>query len=320
MNKKILSTAICLAMLTSGMVASTYAADISIDLGALFEDETTTPDDNGGNNTEDEDKKDETGDSENKSDSTDDKESTDESDKNQSTSKPTTSTKPTGSSNGSSKNDDDKKDDENNEDNNDEAKDEEADNEAEEAWVNPYSDVKESEWYFEYVKFASQNGLFNGVTENEFAPEEKLTRAMLVTILYRIEGSQDVEGESTFEDVKSGDWFCNAVIWATQNNIVNGMSETEFAPNSPVTREQFATIMYRYASNFKGYDVSVGEDTNILSYDDFSAVSEYAIEALQYTVGSGLITGKTDSTLNPKDEATRAEAATIITRFIKGNE
>lgn len=315
MNKKILSTAICLALLTSGIGANAYAADISIDLGSLFEDETTQPDNNNGSENTDDDKNEENNEDDNEDESND-------GDKDQNSSKPSASTKPAG--NGSSKNDSSDKNDENKEESNENAKDNanvtEDKNDVETVWENPYTDVKESDWYFEYVKFVSENGLFNGITENEFAPETKLTRAMLVTILYRIEGAQEVTGESTFEDVKSNDWFYNSVIWATQNNIVNGMSEKEFAPNIPVTREQFATIMFRYATNYKGYDVSVGEDTNILSYDDFSSVSEYAIEALQYTVGSGLITGKTESTLNPKDEATRAEAATIITRFIKGNE
>ena len=114
-------------------------------------------------------------------------------------------------------------------------------------------------------------------------------------------------------------YYANAVVWAKQNGIVNGVSKTEFAPNDNITREQIAAIMHRYA-DFKGHDVSVGENTNILSYDDVHHVSEYAIGAMQYAVGSGLIKGKTEATLNPLDNATRAEIAAILHRFIEANK
>ena len=104
-----------------------------------------------------------------------------------------------------------------------------------------------------------------------------------------------------------------------QHAIVNGVTETEFAPNDNITREQIAAIMHRYAQ-YKGYDVSVGENTNILSYDDFNSISEYAIAAMQYACGRGLIKGKSESTLNPKDNATRAEIAAILHRFIEANK
>ena len=142
---------------------------------------------------------------------------------------------------------------------------------------------------------------------------------MLVTVLYRNEGEPAVNKSIPFADIDMGAWYANAVVWAQQNGIVNGVSETEFAPNDNITREQIATIMFRYAQ-YKGYDVSVGENTNILSYDDFDSISEYAIAAMQYACGSGLMKGKTASTLNPKDNATRAEIAAILHRFIESNK
>ena len=185
-------------------------------------------------------------------------------------------------------------------------------------WENPYSDVKDNDWFFDTVKFASENGIMNGVDNDKFAPGETLTRAMLVTILYRVDGSPEIEGTSKFEDVKGDEWYGNAVIWANQNGIVNGISDTQFAPSHPIKREQAAAIIYRYAKA-KEFDVSVGENTNILSYDDAFDIPEYAVEAFQYVVGAGIITGRTESTLAGAASLTRAEAATIISRFINYN-
>ena len=186
-------------------------------------------------------------------------------------------------------------------------------------WINPFEDVKESDWFFEDVKYANVNELMNGISETEFAPNDKLTRAMLVTVLYRLEGEPATNRSIPFADVDMGAYYANAVIWAKQNGIVNGVSETEFAPNDNITREQIAAIMHRYAQ-YKGIDVSIGENTNILSYDDFDSISEYAIASMQYACGSGLIKGKTTSTLNPLDNATRAEIAAILHRFIEANK
>ena len=114
-------------------------------------------------------------------------------------------------------------------------------------------------------------------------------------------------------------YYANAVNWAQQNGIVNGVTENAFAPDDNITREQIAAIMFRYAK-YKGYDVSVGESTNILSYTDAESISEYAIASMQYAVGSGLMKGKSDSTINPKDVATRAEIAAILQRFLEANK
>ena len=159
----------------------------------------------------------------------------------------------------------------------------------------------------------------NGVSEKRFAPNGNVTRAMLVTVLYRNEGEPATNRSIPFADVDMGDYFADAVVWAKQNGIVNGVTEEKFAPDDNITREQIAAIIHRYAKT-KGYDVSVGENTNILSYDDFNQISEYAIEDFQYAVGSGLIKGKTESTLNPEDFATRAEFAAILNRFVEANK
>lgn len=186
-------------------------------------------------------------------------------------------------------------------------------------WENPFGDVSENNWFFENVRYVVQNKLFSGTSANKFEPNMPITRGMLVTVLYRAEGEPAVNKSIPFADVKASDYFANAVIWAEDNNIVTGISETEFAPNRNVTREQFAAIMYRYAK-YKGYDVPTGENTNILSYTDAKSISEYATTAMQYAIGTGLITGKTQNTINPKDYATRAESAAILQRFYDGNK
>ena len=181
-------------------------------------------------------------------------------------------------------------------------------------WTNPYKDVKENDWYFESVKLVTEKGLFNGVAIDEFGPEITMTRGMLVTVLYRLEGEPATNRSIPFADVDMSMYYANAISWAKQNNIVNGIDENNFAPNAEITREQLVTILYRYAKA-KGMDVSVGEDTNILSYDDVSEVSEYAIEAFQWACGAGIIQGRTESTLVPGGNAKRCEVATMILRF-----
>ncbi|MBQ2840996.1 MAG: InlB B-repeat-containing protein, partial [Oscillospiraceae bacterium] len=182
-----------------------------------------------------------------------------------------------------------------------------------------FDDLDVNAWYHEDIDYALDNGIFKGVTEKEFAPNNNLTRAMMVTVLYRAEGEPAVNSSIPFADVDKGAYYANAVIWGQQNGIIKGYSETEFGPDDKITREQIAAIMHRYAQ-YKGYDVSIGENTNILSYDDFDSISEYAIASMQYACGSGLMKGKTASTLNPKDNATRAEIAAILHRFIEANK
>lgn len=190
--------------------------------------------------------------------------------------------------------------------------------EARKVW---FEDVSENDWFYEDVKYVFEKGLMNGLSEETFAPQDNLTRAMLVTILYRNEGEPALVGDDahivpSFADIDMGAYYTSAVIWAQQNGIVNGVNDTEFAPDALITREQLATIMHRYAQ-YKKYDVAVGENTNILSYEDYESISEYAISAIQYACGSGLINGKSESTINPLDNASRAEVAAIIHRFVE---
>ena len=186
--------------------------------------------------------------------------------------------------------------------------------EPEDGWKNPFIDVSEKDWFYEAVKFANENNLFNGVSSNEFGTQTNMTRGMIVTVLYRY-AKAEVSKEATFDDVEKGSYYSNAIAWAAENGIVNGVGNNNFAPDKSVTREDFVVILYRYAVK-NGIDVSVGEDTNILSYEDFSEISEYAIPAFQWVCGSGIITGRTSSTLAPKGTATRAEVATMVMRFV----
>lgn len=176
-----------------------------------------------------------------------------------------------------------------------------------------FTDVKSDDWFSGAIEFVHKKNLMKGVSDNEFAPNENLSRAMIVTILYRMENEPSASFNK-FGDVNADEWYGAAVAWASENGIVNGVSENEFAPNDNLTREQMAAIIYRYIK-FKGKDVSVGENTNILSYTDAESVSEYAVEAICYAVGSGLMKGDSETTLNPSGTATRAETATIIMRL-----
>lgn len=286
MNKKFLAIILCLAMLISSLAVSAYAAtiDVEIDLSDLFGPSESDP---------------ETGDSENESTSTG----------TGTTTKPSTGNKP---STGTTTRDEDEDEDE------DIFTGEETKKDETKEWVNPFTDVKESDWYYETVKYVSENGIFNGMTEDTFVPGSELTRAMLVTVLYRAEGSPRIESDSKFSDINLEDWFGAPVIWAAENGIVNGISETEFAPNNAITREQIAAIMYRYAQA-KKYDTTQG-GMAVREYEDYETISSWAKEAMQWAVNTKLINGKTATTVNPQDKATRAEAATIIMRFIEANK
>ncbi len=181
-----------------------------------------------------------------------------------------------------------------------------------------FEDVNLEEWYHEGVHYVIENGMMNGTSATSFEPETNVSRAMLVTVLWRAENEPAAAAEAAFTDLVNGQYYVDAVKWANETGVVKGTSDTTFSPETAITREQFATIIYRYAQ-YKGYDVSVGENTNILSYSDFGKISEYAIPAMQYAVGSGLMKGKTATSLNPADNATRAEMATILYRFFTMN-
>ena len=181
-----------------------------------------------------------------------------------------------------------------------------------------FKDVKKNDWYYEAVEYVANKGLMNGTGNDEFTPDANTTRGMIVTILYRLEGSPEVS-MSTFTDVANTEYYAKAVAWAEKNGIVNGYGEGKFGPNDVITREQLAAIMYRY-SNYKKYDTSVGEDTNILSYNDISELSEYAVSSMQWACGAGLVNGIGDGKLAPKGNATRAQLATILMRYCESNK
>ena len=178
-----------------------------------------------------------------------------------------------------------------------------------------FADVKESDWYYDAVYFVYQNELMNGTSASRFDPNGTMNRAMLVTILHRQAGEPVVNYALPFDDVTEGTWYTEAVRWAASEGVVTGTTETAFAPDSSITREQFATILYRYAQQ-SGADVSVGENTNILSYADVLDVSEYAIPAMQWACGAGIVEGS-DANLNPQGQTTRAEAAIMLMRLIQ---
>lgn len=176
-----------------------------------------------------------------------------------------------------------------------------------------YEDVTDDDWFYDAVMYVCDNGLMNGIAEGVFAPESNITRAMLVTVLYRMENEPTVSA-SSFKDVEKGSWYENAVVWASANKITSGISETEFAPDRNISREQIATMLYRYAI-YKGYDVSAAEKTNIESYTDAKDISSYATSAFRWAVGESIVSGKSETTLNPADYATRAETAALLMRI-----
>jgi len=176
-----------------------------------------------------------------------------------------------------------------------------------------FNDVSANDWFASAVDYVTGKGMMNGTADNTFSPKANTTRGMVVTVLYRLE-NQPSTSAASFTDVASGAYYANAVAWANANGIVSGYGSGKFGPNDKVTREQLAAILYRYAQ-YKKYDVSVGEDTNILSYNDAQSISTYAIPAIQWACGAGVVTGKSGSKLDPKGNATRAEVAAMLMRF-----
>ena len=176
-----------------------------------------------------------------------------------------------------------------------------------------FNDVSANDWFASAVDYVTGKGMMNGTADNTFSPKAHTTRGMVVTVLYRLE-NQPSTSAASFTDVASGAYYANAVAWANANGIVSGYGSGKFGPNDKVTREQLAAILYRYAQ-YKKYDVSVGEDTNILSYNDAQSISSYAIPAIQWACGAGVVTGKSGSKLDPKGNATRAEVAAMLMRF-----
>lgn len=174
-----------------------------------------------------------------------------------------------------------------------------------------FSDVKEKDWFYDAVQYVYENGMMNGTENTTFSPDTTTARGMIVTILHRMEGTPSATGKG-FTDVSDGKYYSGAVAWASANGIVDGYGNGAFGPNDTITREQLATILYRYVQ-YKGYDTEIIGDVS--TFVDGSQVSSYAAEAMNWAVGSGLISGVGDNTLAPKDSATRAQVAVILMRF-----
>ena len=183
--------------------------------------------------------------------------------------------------------------------------------EEEQTTVLPFSDVKKTDWFYDEVRYVFTEGLMSGVGGGKFAPNATLTRAMVVQVLYNLEG-QPKAGRAPFTDVDAGTWYHDAVAWAAENDVVNGMGDGTFAPDAPITREQLAAILYRYAI----YDgmTAVTLEENLSAYPDADQVSEYAVTAMNWAVGQGLIQGMAGK-LAPQATATRAQTAAILMRF-----
>lgn len=178
----------------------------------------------------------------------------------------------------------------------------------------PFADVSGSDWFYNDVRYVYEKGIMDGTGADRFSPNAPLTRAMIVTILYRMAGSPAMSGASDFKDVDSNKWFAKAVAWAAANGIVNGYGSGLFGPNDPVTREQLAAILYRYA--VYGGMTAVTLEENLGSFADTAQLSAYAIQAMNWAVGQGLINGS-GSNLVPKAQATRAQVAAIIHRYLE---
>lgn len=175
----------------------------------------------------------------------------------------------------------------------------------------PFADVPADAWYYEAIAYICGKGMMNGVAGTRFAPQAELTRGMIVTILYRLE-TDPTDSAALFPDVPVDAYYTNATAWASGNGIVTGYDDGTFRPEDSITREQLATILYRYAV-YKGYDVT--ESGDLSGYTDADGISAYAKDAMAWANSEGLITGVTDTTLNPKGTATRAQVATILMRF-----
>ena len=199
----------------------------------------------------------------------------------------------------------------------------------------PYEDVAEDAWYSDSVDFMADQEYMSGTSETTFSPDSNTTRAMMAAILWRMAGEEVPEGSSGFTDL-AADWYRDAVAWATENGITTGTSETTFSPNSHITREQFVTMLYRYAEK-NGLDLSSyitpQEDTNLdldnaVVQEDYTTqggdlsqfldgeqVSDYAKRAMEWAVSEGILTGTPEGSLDPQDTATRAEMATMLARY-----
>lgn len=182
------------------------------------------------------------------------------------------------------------------------------------ACYHKFADVASDSWYFPAVQFTFGGGLFVGTSNTAFSPNCTMTRAMLVTVLYRLAGKPAIIGSCDFLDISVNTYYADAVTWASENGIVYGVCDNIFNPNGAISREQLAAVLFRYAK-YKGYDVSATSTPD--HYEDAESISDYACKAMQWAVGAGLIAGRSETRLSPAGTATRAEVAAIFMRFVE---
>ena len=180
--------------------------------------------------------------------------------------------------------------------------------------VNPFTDVSEKDWFYNDAMFVYKNGLMLGTSKTLFSPHGTVTRGMMATILWRMEGSLAPKGENSFTDVEAGRWYADAITWTAENGIFAGYSKDKFGPDDPITREQLTAIFYRYA-DYKGYKLTV--TGNLDKFEDADKITDYAKMVMQWAVGNGLIKGKSENLLDPQGTATRAEIAAMLHRFVE---
>ena len=180
--------------------------------------------------------------------------------------------------------------------------------------VNPFTDVSEKDWFYNDAMFVYKNGLMLGTSKTLFSPHGTVTRGMMATILWRMEGSLAPKDENSFTDVEAGMWYADAITWTTANGIFAGYSKDKFGPDDPVTREQLTAIFYRYA-DYKGYKLTI--TGNLDKFEDADKITDYAKTVMQWAVGNGLIKGKSENLLDPQGTATRAEISAMLHRFVE---
>ena len=180
--------------------------------------------------------------------------------------------------------------------------------------ANPFTDVSEKDWFYNDAMFVYKNGLMLGTSKTLFSPHGTVTRGMMATILWRMEGSLAPKDENSFTDVEAGRWYADAITWTTENGIFAGYSKDKFGPDDPITREQLTAIFYRYA-DYKGYKLTI--TGNLDKFEDADKITDYAKMVMQWAVGNGLIKGKSENLLDPQGTATRAEISAMLHRFIE---
>ena len=183
--------------------------------------------------------------------------------------------------------------------------------------VNPFTDVSEKDWFYNDAMFVYKNGLMLGTSKTLLSPHGTVTRGMMATILWRMEGSLAPKGENSFTDVEAGRWYADAITWTAENGIFAGYSKDKFGPDDPITREQLTAIFYRYA-DYKGYKLTV--TGNLDKFEDADKITDYAKTVMQWAVGNGLIKGKSETLLDPQGTATRAEIAAMLHRFVENTK